>query len=61
MAKKSLKKHRMSKKDEKRIEKLMDEVVVLLNRVHKLELTTSRVKNELEELLQKTMIRDIDG
>ena len=51
----------MSKKDEKRIEKLTDEIVVLLNRLHKLELTLSRIKNEGEELLRKFTIREVDG
>jgi len=50
----------MSKKDEKHIEKLTDQLVVLLNRLHKYELTLSRIKNEGEELLRKFMIRDTD-
>jgi len=51
----------MDKKDEKRIEKLTDQIVVLLNRVHRLELTLSRIKNEGEELLRKFMVRETDG
>ena len=51
----------MDKKDEKRIEKLTDQIVVLLNRVHQLELTLSRIKNEGEELLRKFMVRETDG
>lgn len=51
----------MSKKDEKKLEKLEDQLVVLLNRVHNLELTLSRLKNEGQELLRDIMIRKTDG
>lgn len=47
----------MNKQDEKKAQKLTDEIVELLDSVHQLELTLSRVKNEGEELLRKLLKR----
>jgi len=49
----------MSKKDEKKLEGLTNETVKLLDAIHKLEVTLSRIKNEGEELLRKLMNRKI--
>lgn len=47
----------MSKKDENQAQRLTNKVVELLDSVHHLELTLSRLKNEGEELLRKLLQR----
>ena len=51
----------MNKEDEKKLENLIDEDVELLDNVHKLELTLSRIKNEGEELMRKLLSTKANG
>jgi len=51
----------MSPEDKKKLESLIDEDVKLLDDVHKLELTLSRIKNEGEELLRKLLSAKANG
>jgi len=50
----------MSRKQERKFENLTNRVVKLMNRLHELEMTFSRLKNESEELLRKMLSRQ-DG
>lgn len=45
----------MSRADEKKLEKLTNQTIDLLNEQNALEKTFSRVKNETEELLRKQL------
>lgn len=58
----SVKTNRQAKAIERRLEVLTGRSVVLMEKIHKLELTLSRIKNETQEIIgsQLTGVKDGD-
>ena len=57
----SIKTNRQAKAIERRLEILTGRSVILMEKIHKLELTLSRIKNETQEIIGSQLTGTSDG